>query len=97
MGDSFSTASTLRVNEQDYRYFSLNRLAEKYDISHLPYCLKILLENLLRHEDGVDVTRSDIEAMCRWDPAAEPDTEIVSGFEESVTLKDHRRRIVQLW
>ncbi|HET6591341.1 MAG TPA: aconitate hydratase AcnA, partial [Xanthomonadales bacterium] len=42
----------------------------------LPFSLKILLENLLRHEDGVDVTRSDIEALCRWDPQAEPSTEI---------------------
>ena len=64
MGDSFSTASSLTVNGQDYRYYSLEKLARQHDISRLPFSLKILLENLLRHEDGVDVTRSDIEALC---------------------------------
>jgi aconitate hydratase len=76
MGDSFSTASTLNVNGREFRYFSLDRLAEKHDITHLPFSLKILLENLLRHENGVDVNRGDIEALCAWKPEAEPDTEI---------------------
>ena len=57
MGDSFSTASSLSVNGQDYRYYSLEKLSQQHDISRLPFSLKILLENLLRHEDGVDVTR----------------------------------------
>jgi len=87
MGDSFSTASSLTVNGQDYRYYSLEKLGQKYDISRLPFSLKILLENLLRHEDGVDVTRSDIEALCRWNPAADPSTEI--AFTPSrVVLQD---------
>jgi aconitate hydratase len=87
MGDSFSTSSRLAVNGQDFRYYSLEKLAEQYDISRLPFSLKILLENLLRHEDGVDVTRSDIEALCRWDPAAQPETEI--AFTPSrVVLQD---------
>ena len=76
MGDSFSTASGLTVNGQDYRYYSLEKLGQQHDISRLPFSLKILLENLLRHEDGVDVTRSDIEALCNWDPTADPSTEI---------------------
>jgi aconitate hydratase len=76
MGDSFSTASSFTVQGRDYRYWSLPQLGQQYDISRLPFSLKILLENLLRHEDGVDVTRSDIEALCRWDPKAEPSTEI---------------------
>ncbi|MEJ8568343.1 aconitate hydratase AcnA [Elongatibacter sediminis] len=76
MGDSFSTATTLDVNGSEYRYFSLERLAEKHDISRLPFSLKILLENLLRHEDGLDVTPDDIEALCQWDPQAAPETEI---------------------
>ncbi len=76
MDDSFSTATTLSANGQEYRYFSLERLAEHYDISRLPFSLKILLENLLRHEDGVDVNRKDIEALCRWEPGAEPTIEI---------------------
>ncbi|MEE8338686.1 MAG: aconitate hydratase AcnA, partial [Xanthomonadales bacterium] len=76
MVDSFSTASDLNVNGQDYRYYSLARLGQQYDISRLPFSLKILLENLLRHENGVDVTREDIVALCNWDPSAEPVTEI---------------------
>jgi aconitate hydratase len=87
MGDSFSTASSLKVNGQDYRFYSLEKLAQKHDISRLPFSLKILLENLLRHEDGVDVSRSDIEALCNWDPKAQPSTEI--AFTPSrVVLQD---------
>jgi aconitate hydratase len=76
MGDSFSTASNLNVNGQDYRYYSLVKLGQHYDISRLPFSLKILLENLLRNEDGIDVTADDIEALCNWDASADPDTEI---------------------
>lgn len=87
MGDTFSTASSLEVNGQKYRYYSLAKLAEQHDISRLPFSLKILLENLLRHEDGVDVTSCDIEALCNWDPKADPSTEI--AFTPSrVVLQD---------
>ncbi len=87
MGDSFSTASTLNVNGQNYRYYSLAKLGQKFDISRLPFSLKILLENLLRNEDGVDVTQADIEALCNWNPSADPVTEI--AFTPSrVVLQD---------
>ncbi len=87
MGDSFSTASTLDVNGKEFRYYSLPKLSASHDVSRLPFSLKILLENLLRHEDGVDVTRADIEALCQWDPKAEPSTEI--AFTPSrVVLQD---------
>ncbi len=87
MGDSFSTASTLAVNGKELKYFSLSTLGQSYPINRLPFSLKILLENLLRHEDGVDVTRSDIEALCRWDPTADPEVEI--AFTPSrVVLQD---------
>jgi aconitate hydratase len=87
MADSFSTASTLEVNGQEYRYFSLEKLMARHDISRLPFSLKILLENLLRHEDGVDVTRDDIEALIHWNSAAEPSIEI--AFTPSrVVLQD---------
>ena len=76
MGDSFSTISTLTVNGQDYRYFSLPKLTGKFPVERLPFSLKILLENLLRNENGVDVKHSDIEALCHWDAHAEPATEI---------------------
>jgi aconitate hydratase len=87
MGDSFSTASTLNVNGQDYRYYSLAKLGQKFDISRLPFSLKILLENLLRNENDVDVTQADIEALSNWDPSADPVTEI--AFTPSrVVLQD---------
>lgn len=76
MQDSFSVRRTLSVNDKNYTYLSLPALGEKYDISKLPFSLKILLENLLRHEDGVDITHSDIEALANWDSQAKPETEI---------------------
>ncbi len=87
MGDSFSTASSLNVNGQDYRYYSLPKLGQQFDLSRLPFSLKILLENLLRNENGVDVTQDDIEALCNWNPTADPVTEI--AFTPSrVVLQD---------
>ncbi len=87
MKDSFSIQSTVSVGDRDYIYPSLKKLGEQYDLSKLPFSLKILLENLLRHEDGVDITRSDIEALCQWDAGAEPSTEI--AFTPSrVVLQD---------
>ncbi len=87
MQDSFSVRRTLSVNDKNYTYLSLPSLGEKYDISKLPFSLKILLENLLRHEDGVDITHSDIEALANWDSQAKPETEI--AFTPSrVVLQD---------
>ena len=76
MADSFNARSTLVVGGSEYEIFKLDRLADRHDLSRLPYSLKILLENLLRHEDGLDVTASDIEALAGWDAGAEPSTEI---------------------
>ncbi len=76
MKDSFGTRSTLEVNGKSFDYASLTKLGETYDLKRLPFSLKILLENLLRHEDGKDINRADIEALCNWDPKAEPSTEI---------------------
>jgi aconitate hydratase len=87
MSDTLKTAMHLACNNKSYKYFSLPKVAEKYDISKLPFSLKILLENLLRNEDGVDVTVADIEALCHWDPKAKPSTEI--AFTPSrVVLQD---------
>ncbi len=87
MQDSFSVRRTLSVNDKNYSYFSLTELSEKIDISRLPFSLKILLENLLRHEDGIDITHSDIEALANWDSQAKPETEI--AFTPSrVVLQD---------
>ncbi len=87
MQDSFSVRNTLSVNDKNYTYFSLPQLSEKIDISRLPFSLKILLENLLRHEDGVDITHGDIEALAKWNSQAKPETEI--AFTPSrVVLQD---------
>ncbi|GAA4865634.1 aconitate hydratase AcnA [Luteimonas vadosa] len=77
MADSFATRAQLDVNGKSYVYFSLPKLGERFDLARLPYSMKILLENLLRHEDGgMTVGKAHIEAVAQWDPKAEPDTEI---------------------
>ncbi len=75
MTDSYRARTTLRVGSRDYTYYSLNALAG-HDLGRLPYSLKILLENLLRFEDGVNVTKQDIEALLAWNPGAAPEHEI---------------------
>nr|WP_313287219.1 aconitate hydratase AcnA [Stenotrophomonas pavanii] len=88
MSDSFSTRSQLNVGGKTYDYFSLPALGQRFDICHLPYSMKILLENLLRHEDGgITVGKDHIEAVARWNPAAEPDTEI-AFMPARVVLQD---------
>ena len=88
MNDSFSTRSQLDVGGRQYTYCSLPRLGQKFDISRLPYSLKILLENLLRHEDGGHTVGPEhIEAVAKWNPAAEPDTEI-AFMPARVVLQD---------
>ncbi|WP_422506567.1 aconitate hydratase AcnA [Stenotrophomonas sp. GZD-301] len=88
MSDSFSTRSQLDVAGTTYDYFSLPKLGQQFDISHLPYSMKILLENLLRHEDGgATVGRDHIEAVARWNPKAEPDIEI-AFMPARVVLQD---------
>jgi aconitate hydratase len=76
MNDSFSTRDTLDVNGTTYAYASLAKLGERFDLKRLPYSMKILLENLLRNEDGANVTAKEIEAVATWDARKEPDTEI---------------------
>ncbi len=68
--NSFGTASVLRVNGRDYKIHQLGALAAAgYDLARIPYSIKVLLENLLRQEDGVVVRKSDIEYVAKWDPA----------------------------
>ena len=87
MRDSFATRSQLEVAGQSYAYASLPRLGQRFDLARLPYSMKILLENLLRHEDGVNVLPAHIEAVASWDPKAEPDTEI-AFMPARVVLQD---------
>jgi len=76
--NSFSSRSTLTVDGRTYHYHSLQAFAENAgcDISRLPYSMKILLENLLRREDGVIVKKDDIDAVARWDARVESDKEL---------------------
>ncbi|HEY1094215.1 MAG TPA: aconitate hydratase AcnA [Glycomyces sp.] len=71
--DSFGARETLRVGEHDYDIFRIDKV-EGHE--RLPYSLKVLLENLLRNEDGADITADHIRALGSWDPAAKPSTEI---------------------
>ncbi len=76
--DSFGSRATLDVGGRQIDIFRLDAL-EKAGVGHvgkLPYSIKVLLENLLRNEDGKTVTRADIEAVASWDAKAEPSTEI---------------------
>jgi aconitate hydratase len=75
MTNSFRARSTLTAGDRSYEIWSLASLPQD-KLARLPYSLKILLENLLRFEDGVSVTRTDIEALLDWDPAAAPKHEI---------------------
>ena len=73
--NSFGAKNTLSVSGANYEIFRLDAL-KGHDITRLPYSLKILLENLLRFEDGKTVTKGDIEALAKWDPKAAPNREI---------------------
>jgi len=75
MTNSFRARSTLTAADRSYEIWSLAALPQE-KLARLPYSLKILLENLLRFEDGVSVTRADIEALLEWNPAAAPSHEI---------------------
>ncbi|MBW7923611.1 MAG: aconitate hydratase [Burkholderiaceae bacterium] len=75
--DSFSARDTLAVGDLSYEIWRLSALERAgFDVASLPYSMKILLENLLRNENGADVTPDDIRALAGWNPAAQPDTEI---------------------
>ena len=72
MTNSFNSAKHLSVGNKSYKYFSMPELG----VSKLPFSLKILLENMLRTEDGANVTKDHVNALVNWDPTAEPDIEI---------------------
>jgi aconitate hydratase len=74
--DSFSARSTLVVGEREYEIFRLDVLQERFDVARLPYSVKVLLENVLRLEDGVSVSAADVEAIAGWDATAAPSVEI---------------------
>ena len=75
--NSFQSRSELKSGNSTYEIFRLSALAKRgVSLESLPYSLRILLENLLRHEDGKSVTAEDIEFLAKWDAKAEPSREI---------------------
>ncbi len=75
--DSFGSRSTLRVGKREFEIFRIDALDQRgISTKHLPYSLRILLENLLRTEDGKNVTKNDIAALAAWNSQSKPDKEI---------------------
>jgi aconitate hydratase A / 2-methylisocitrate dehydratase len=74
--DSFGARGRLAVEGGELEIYRLDALQERYDVYRLPYTLRILLENVLRHEDGVNVTADDVEAVAGWMATSEPSREI---------------------
>src|SRR3954470_24882948 len=74
--NSFGARGELEVGARAYEIYRLDALQSKYDVARLPFSLKVLLENLLRNEDGVGVRKEDVEALASWDHSAEPSKEI---------------------
>ena len=75
MADSFGARQPLTVGGRQYQIFRLDAVGDDR-VHRLPYTLKILLENLLRHEDGVNIPSDDVRALAAWDAKAKPETEI---------------------
>jgi aconitate hydratase len=84
--NSFGARASLSVGDRSYDIFRLDALEADYRVSRLPYSMKVLLENLLRQENGVDVTAQDVIAVATWD-GAESDTEI-SFMPARVLMQD---------
>src|SRR3954451_4318948 len=74
--DSFGARSILEVGGRSYEIFRLDALQERFDVGRLPYSIKVLLENVLRLEDGSTVTAVHVAALARWDAAAAPSPDI---------------------
>src|SRR5205807_6542857 len=74
--NSFDARSTLRAGGREVEIHRLDSLQSRFDVARLPFSLKVLLENLLRNEDGVAVRAEDVKALASWDARAEPSREI---------------------
>jgi aconitate hydratase len=74
--NSFGARADLEVGGRSYEVFRLDALQQRFDVARLPYSVKVLLENVLRLEDGVSVSAAAVEAIASWDAAAEPSVEI---------------------
>src|SRR5688572_13854045 len=74
--NSFDARADFDVGGHSYEIYRLDALQSKYDVARLPFSLKVLLENVLRNEDGIGVRKEDVEAIATWDHRAEPSQEI---------------------
>src|SRR4029079_18841997 len=75
--DTFGANGTLEVGDKSYEIYRLSAVeGDGLDVDSLPFSLKVLLENLLRTEDGENITADDVRALAGWDADAEPDQEI---------------------
>src|SRR5881227_2797457 len=74
--NSFDARATLSAGGRELEIHRLDSLQSRFDVARLPFSLKVLLENLLRNEDGVAVRAEDVEALASWDARAEPSREI---------------------
>src|SRR4051795_13567018 len=74
--NSYDARAELEVDGKTYTYYALDALQSKFDVARLPFSLKVLLENVLRNEDGSAVRREDIETIASWDHTSEPSKEI---------------------
>ena len=74
--NSFNARKTFSHGSREWAYFDIQALSDRFDVAKLPFSLRVLLENLLRNEDGVSVRAADIEALAGWDAKAEPSKEI---------------------
>ena len=85
--NSFGAKSTLPVGDRSFSFFDITRVADKEQLDRLPVSLRVLLENLIRTEDGVNITKDDALAIVNWDPKSVPSKEI-SFTPARVLLQD---------
>ncbi|HMK98765.1 MAG TPA: hypothetical protein VK428_01105, partial [Acidimicrobiales bacterium] len=87
--NSFGTRATLRVGDRSLQIHRLDALGDRFDVARLPYSLKVLLENLLRHEDGRHVRAADVESVASWAGRAGEDLSSEIAFTpERVLMQD---------
>ncbi len=91
--DSFGARGSLEVGDATYEVFRITALADRYEVARLPYSIKVILENLLRHEDGVAVTASDIEAVAGW--GVHPERHGVGGTDATEIALTPERVLMQ--
>ena len=91
--DTFGARSDLAVGDRSYEIFRIDALADRFDVARLPYSVKVILENLLRHEDGLAVTASDIEAVAGW--GVNPERHGVGGADATEIALTPERVLMQ--